>query len=108
MSGVVSSSSIAVLIAATRTMKNSSRFDPAIAANFTRSRSGVRGSAASSSTRSLNANQESSRLMNSDVSICSVGMGSQDTAGLFGARDNSHEPNSQLPDTAVQESGEKA
>ena len=40
-SGVVSSSSIARLRSATRTMKNSSRFDAVIAANLTRSRSGT-------------------------------------------------------------------
>ena len=48
-------------------MKNSSRFDAAMAANLTRSSSGVEGSAASSSTRSLNASHDSSRLMNSEL-----------------------------------------
>ena len=43
-------------------MKNSSRFDVKIAANFTRSSSGTAGSSASSRTRSLKSTQESSRL----------------------------------------------
>ena len=47
---------------ATRIMKNSSRFEVKIAANFTRSRSGTAASSASSSTRSLKSTQESSRL----------------------------------------------
>ena len=47
---------------ATRTMKNSSRFDEKIEQNFTRSSSGTESSAASSSTRALNSSQESSRL----------------------------------------------
>ena len=63
-SGEVSPSSTACCRPATRTMKNSSRFDAAIAANLTRSSSGMVGSAASSSTRSLNASHDSSRLMN--------------------------------------------
>ena len=46
-------------------MKNSSRFDAAIATNLTRSSSGLPVSAASSSTRSLKASQDSSRLKNS-------------------------------------------
>ena len=61
-SGVVVSSSTSRRTAATRTMKNSSRFDDAMAANLIRSSSGVEGSAASSSTRSLKASHESSRL----------------------------------------------
>ena len=47
---------------ATRTMKNSSRFDSQIAANLARSSSGTDSSSASCSTRSLNSSQESSRL----------------------------------------------
>ena len=62
----MSSSSIARFRAATRTMKNSSRFEAAMAANLTRSSRGTDGSAASASTRSLNASQDSSRLMKSD------------------------------------------
>ena len=50
---------------ATRTMKNSSRFDATMATNFSRSARGTLGSRASSSTRSLNPSHESSRLMNS-------------------------------------------
>src|SRR5512145_1257353 len=50
--------------AATRTMKNSSRFELKIARNFTRSSSGTLGSWASSSTRRLNSSHDSSRLMN--------------------------------------------
>ena len=45
-----------------RFMKNSSRFEPTIARNLTRSRSGFRSSSASASTRRLNASQVSSRL----------------------------------------------
>src|SRR5215208_5158876 len=48
---------------ATRTMKNSSKFDAKIARNFTRSKSGLFASSASSSTRALNSNQLNSRLM---------------------------------------------
>ena len=48
---------------ATRTMKNSSRFELKIARNFTRSSSGLFASSASSSTRALNSSQLSSRLM---------------------------------------------
>ena len=47
---------------ATRTMKNSSRFELKMDRNFTRSRSGTVGSCASSSTRRLNSSQDSSRL----------------------------------------------
>jgi len=49
---------------ATRTMKNSPRFEPRIARNLTRSRRGLRGSRASSSTRSWNLSRLSSRLTN--------------------------------------------
>ena len=45
-----------------RFMKNSSRFDPTIARNFSRSRRGVRESFASFSTLLLNSNQVNSRL----------------------------------------------
>ena len=48
--------------AATRTWKNSSRFDEKMAENFTRSSSGTRSSSASASTRVLKSSQESSRL----------------------------------------------
>ena len=44
-------------------MKNSSRFDAKIARNFTRSRSGLFASSASSSTRALNSSQLNSRLI---------------------------------------------
>ena len=47
---------------ATRTMKNSSRFELKMARNFTRSSRGTLGSWASSSTRRLNSSQDSSRL----------------------------------------------
>jgi hypothetical protein len=47
---------------ATRIMKNSSRFEVKIAANFSRSISGTDASSASSSTRSLKSSQLSSRL----------------------------------------------
>src|ERR1043166_792381 len=49
----------------TRTMKNSSRFEPVIARNFRRSMSGTAGSIASCSTRRLNSSQLNSRLKNS-------------------------------------------
>ena len=48
---------------ATRTMKNSSRFEAKIARNLTRSKSGLESSCASSSTRALNSSQLNSRLM---------------------------------------------
>ena len=64
----VSPSSTSRIRPATRTMKNSSRFEATMAANLTRSSSGTPASAASSSTRSLNASHDSSRLMNSDGS----------------------------------------
>ena len=48
---------------ATRTMKNSSRFDAKIARNLTRSSSGFVSFCASSSTRALNSSQLNSRLM---------------------------------------------
>src|SRR5262245_4948896 len=47
---------------ATRTMKNSSRFELTMARNLTRSRRGTEGSSASSRTRWLNASHDSSRL----------------------------------------------
>ena len=49
---------------ATRTMKNSSRFEAKIARNRTRSSSGSAGSSASSSTRVLKRSQDSSRSRN--------------------------------------------
>ena len=55
--------------AATRTWKNSSRLDEAMAQNLTRSRSGTPTSVASSRTRSSNASQLSSRLMNRSSTI---------------------------------------
>ena len=63
-SGAVSPSSRAFFSAATRTMKNSSRLDATMVANFSRSRSGVDGSVASSRTRPLNSSQDTSRLRN--------------------------------------------
>ncbi len=57
-----SPSRIPRLSPATRTMKNSSRFELKMARNFTRSSSGTLGSCASSSTRRLNSSQDSSRL----------------------------------------------
>ena len=56
---------------ATRTMKNSSRFELKMARNFTRSSSGTLGSCASSSTRRLNSSHDSSRLTNASASISS-------------------------------------
>src|SRR5580765_2508745 len=50
--------------AATRTWKNSSRFELKIARNLTRSSNGIKGSSASASTRALNSSQESSRFRN--------------------------------------------
>ena len=58
--------------AATRTWKNSSRFDDVIAQNFARSSNGMPGSVASESTRSLNATQLSSRLMKRSSTFASV------------------------------------
>src|SRR5215467_1001070 len=52
------------LSSATRTMKNSSRFELKMERNFTRSSSGTLGSCASSSTRRLNSSHDSSRLTN--------------------------------------------
>src|SRR5262244_18957 len=49
---------------ATRTMKNSSRFELKMERNFTRSSSGTLGSCASSSTRRLNSSHDTSRLTN--------------------------------------------
>ena len=59
--GPSSPCSSSVCSPATRIMKNSSRLLWKMAKNFTRSSSGQRGSAASSSTRSLKASQDSSR-----------------------------------------------
>ena len=59
------------LSAATRTMKNSSRFELKMARNFTRSSSGTLGSCASSSTRRLNSSHDSSRFTNALASISS-------------------------------------
>ena len=67
-SGAVSPSSSACLSAATRTMKNSSRLEAAMQANFSRSSSGFVGSQASSRTRPLNSSQDSSRLRKSSGS----------------------------------------
>src|ERR1700704_3550124 len=55
------------LSAATRTMKNSSRFELKMARNFTRSSRGTLGSCASSSTRRLKSSHDSSRLTNAFV-----------------------------------------
>src|SRR6266700_2305144 len=55
----------------TRTMKNSSRLVAKIARKRSRSSSGVAGSCAIASTRSLNCNQEISRLRYSDGSVSS-------------------------------------
>ena len=60
---VVTPSSIWTFRPATRTMKNSSRFDETIPRNLSRSRTEREPSDASSSTRWLNSSQESSRLM---------------------------------------------
>src|SRR5215510_8013477 len=49
---------------ATRTMKNSSRFELKMERNFTRSSRGTLGSWASSSTRRLNSSHDNSRLTN--------------------------------------------
>ena len=67
-SGAVSPSASAFLSAATRTMKNSSRLQATMQANFSRSSSGFVASQASSSTRSLNSSQDSSRFRNSSGS----------------------------------------
>ena len=61
-SGVSMPASIWSCRPATRTMKNSSRFEEVIAQNFTRSSSGLLSSSASSSTRELNSSHDSSRL----------------------------------------------
>ena len=73
-------------------MKNSSRFDAMIAANFARSSSGLRASAASSSTRSLNASHDSSRLKNAGSS-----------EGRSGAHDSTPAPaiTTRRPNTSV-------
>jgi hypothetical protein len=47
---------------ATRTMKNSSRFEAKIPRNFSRSKIGTSGDAPSASTRALNSSQDSSRF----------------------------------------------
>ena len=61
---------------ATRTMKNSSRFEEKIDANRTRSSSGCAGSAARSSTRAFNSIHESSRFSSRDGAACvSTAMG---------------------------------
>src|ERR1700733_3907655 len=52
----------------TRISKNSSRLRAVMARNFTRSRRGLRGFSASSSTRRLNASHEASRLSTKDGS----------------------------------------
>ena len=62
---------------ATRTMKNSSRFDEKIAQNFTRSSSGSSRSAASSSTRALKSSHESSRLRSALGGRCGLRDGHQ-------------------------------
>ena len=62
-SGLVTPRSVRICKPPTRTMKNSSRFEPVMARNFSRSSSGIVGSHASSSTRWLNSSQLSSRLM---------------------------------------------
>src|SRR5437762_6474940 len=54
---------------ATRTMKNSSRFELKMERNFTRSRRGTLGSCASSSTRRLNSSHDNSRLTNASGPI---------------------------------------
>src|SRR5438132_7478488 len=61
-----------------RFMKNSSRFEPTIARNLTRSRSGFRSSSASASTRRLNASQVSSRLRYSPELLRSASRSSLD------------------------------
>ena len=57
---------------ATRTMKNSSRFDEKIEQKRTRSSSGSAGSAASSSTRALKSSHESSRLISRSGAASSI------------------------------------
>src|SRR5438034_1904553 len=54
---------------ATRTMKDSSKFELKMARNFTRSSRGTLGSCASSSTRRLNSSHDSSRLTNAFVFV---------------------------------------
>src|SRR5262252_6746266 len=54
---------------ATRTMKNSSRFELKMERNFTRSSKGTLGSCASSSTRRLNSSHDNSRLTNASGPI---------------------------------------
>ena len=60
--GVVWPSSMRCSRPARRTSKNSSRFDAVMLRNFTRSRSGLFSSSASSKTRMLNLSQETSRF----------------------------------------------
>ena len=55
----------------TRTMKNSSRFEPVMARNLSRSRRGSAASCAHCSTRSLNSSQLSSRLIKCDEALAS-------------------------------------
>ena len=64
----------------TRTMKNSSRLEAVMARNFARSSTGRVLRAASSSTRSLKASHDSSRLMKwaSVIGKGAAGMGQQD------------------------------
>src|SRR5215207_7260623 len=57
----------------TRTMKNSSMFEPKMARNFRRSSSGLRSSCASSRTRRWNSSRLSSRLMYRDGEDRSTG-----------------------------------
>ena len=72
---------IRCLRSATRTMKNSSRFELKIDRNLTRSRRGTVGSWASSSTRRLNSSHDSSRLiMRSDMSSALFGQTSREAA----------------------------
>ena len=62
--GTATPAAIRRLRPATRTMKNSSRFEAKIARNRTRSSSGSDGSSASSSTRVLKCSQDTSRSRN--------------------------------------------
>src|SRR6266513_1956337 len=74
--------------AATRTIKNSSRFELKMARNFTRSSRGTLGSCASSSTRRLNSSHDSSRLTNAFVFVVmspsTVECFAQDNVGALG------------------------
>src|SRR5215471_670138 len=71
---------------ATRTMKNSSRFEATMEQNFSRSPSGTVGSRASSSTRSLKPSQDTSRLMNSFAAAGSLTTGGLPTTGFRARR----------------------